>query len=190
MPYSFLFQGYRKGQAVCRIELERGRGRATISYVGYVKDTAYFLTNNHVIPDSKSIAQCQRIQFFFEEGATTVDLENFSQATLVATNAKLDYSLVSVPLTELPEGVQKKYNALPSTVTVPSKGEPVNLIHHPEGKPKRITIRGGKILNMDAHEIFHSGDTKAGSSGSPVFDDQWNWVSLHKVHSFNLLTYL
>ena len=63
-------------------------------------------------------------------------------------------------------------------------GQPVNIIQHPGGGRKQIVFREstlkllpkGKDLDNVAH---YTGDTKPGSSGSPVFSDAWEVIALH-----------
>ena len=62
--------------------------------------------------------------------------------------------------------------------------QPVNIIQHPEGRPKEIVIRDNRLIDLlddrDDVPFFHyHADTERGSSGSPVFNDQWEIVALH-----------
>ena len=60
----------------------------------------------------------------------------------------------------------------------------MNIIQHPGGGRKQIVFREstlkltpkGKDLDNVAH---YTGDTKPGSSGSPVFSDAWEVIALH-----------
>jgi endonuclease G len=58
-------------------------------------------------------------------------------------------------------------------------GEYVSIIQHPGGAPKALTIRENKITDVVDDYIQYSADTKEGSSGSPVFNDEWIVVALH-----------
>ena len=67
-------------------------------------------------------------------------------------------------------------------------GEPVNIIQHPRGEPKQVVIRENKLLDLpkptaadprlDRYAQYEA-DTDQGSSGSPVFNDQWEVIALH-----------
>ncbi|WP_233508238.1 trypsin-like serine peptidase [Spongiactinospora gelatinilytica] len=58
-------------------------------------------------------------------------------------------------------------------------GEPVNIIGHPNGRLKEISIRENRLeVRLDAF-IQYQADTEPGSSGSPVFNDQWEVTALH-----------
>ena len=56
----------------------------------------------------------------------------------------------------------------------------VNIVQHPGGKPKRVALRNNLVTSADETGIRYLTDTDAGSSGSPVCDDQWRVVALHR----------
>jgi endonuclease G, mitochondrial len=61
-------------------------------------------------------------------------------------------------------------------------GESVNIIQHPRGEMKQIVLRENELVDLPEipGTIAHyEGDTEPGSSGSPVFNDQWEIVALH-----------
>ena len=58
-------------------------------------------------------------------------------------------------------------------------GERVSIIQHPQGNTKQIAIRENEVIDIFSDFIHYSTDTQPGSSGSPVFNDQWQVVGLH-----------
>jgi len=58
-------------------------------------------------------------------------------------------------------------------------GEYVTIIQHPEGKRKQIALRENQVVDMLDDFAHYRTDTAPGSSGSPVFNDQWEIVALH-----------
>jgi endonuclease G, mitochondrial len=56
----------------------------------------------------------------------------------------------------------------------------VNIIEHPEGTAKKIAIRNDLVTASSGTELRYFTDTKQGSSGSPVLDDQWRVAALHR----------
>jgi V8-like Glu-specific endopeptidase len=58
---------------------------------------------------------------------------------------------------------------------------PVNIIQHPGGRSKRYGIRNNLVSASTATELRYFTDTESGSSGSPVFNDQWQVVALHRA---------
>jgi endonuclease G len=58
-------------------------------------------------------------------------------------------------------------------------GESLNIIQHPNGEPKQLALRENKLLDVLPQFLHYHTDTAPGSSGSPVFNDQWEVVALH-----------
>jgi endonuclease G, mitochondrial len=57
---------------------------------------------------------------------------------------------------------------------------PVNIIQHPMGDSKRVGLRNNLLTYASGHELRYLTDTRKGSSGSPVLDDAWQVVGLHR----------
>jgi endonuclease G, mitochondrial len=60
-------------------------------------------------------------------------------------------------------------------------GHPVNIIQHPEGRPKEYAFAGNRLVDILEEEGFlqYETDTLEGSSGSPAFSAFWELVALH-----------
>ncbi len=58
-------------------------------------------------------------------------------------------------------------------------GEFVTIVQHPRGEKKQIALRENRIVDIPERFLHYSADTEPGSSGSPVFNDQWEVVALH-----------
>lgn len=59
--------------------------------------------------------------------------------------------------------------------------ERLNIIHHPNGEHKQLSIRENVFTKVMSQSIWYESDTAQGSSGSPVFNDQWQVVALHHM---------
>ena len=63
-------------------------------------------------------------------------------------------------------------------------GMAVNIIQHPGGAPQQVALRDNFLLaraaESEAANVLHyTADTDGGSSGAPVFNDEWQLVALH-----------
>lgn len=62
--------------------------------------------------------------------------------------------------------------------------DPVNIIQHPKGRSKRLAAHNSRFMTVsedrdDKKICWYTGDTFGGSSGSPVFNLNWEVVALH-----------
>jgi hypothetical protein len=58
-------------------------------------------------------------------------------------------------------------------------GEPVNIIQHPKGRYKEVVVSNNWTLLLFDNYISYDADADFSSSGSPVFNQQWQLVALH-----------
>ena len=56
----------------------------------------------------------------------------------------------------------------------------LNVIQHPGGQTKKFAIRNSLSSGATDKDLRYFSDTEGGSSGSPVLDDAWRVVALHR----------
>jgi endonuclease I len=81
-----------------------------------------------------------------------------------------------------PDGVtvrSRSWNPLIEQTGKVLVGERVNVIQHPGGQPQQLALRENQIVDLLEEFIHYVSDTRQGSSGSPVLNDQWELVGLH-----------
>jgi V8-like Glu-specific endopeptidase len=172
-PIAFLETGVERSRAVARIEIP-GLGVAT----GFMIGPDRLLTNNHVFGSAEQ-AQGATIQFNFQTDLAGRSLETDDYAaepgTFFHTNGDLDYSVVHVSGSP---GNKWGWIKLRDDLTVQAKQD-VAIIQHPGGQPKQIAIADNEIEYADDSVAQYLTDTLPGSSGSPVFNNDWECVALH-----------
>jgi endonuclease G len=67
---------------------------------------------------------------------------------------------------------------LPGTATY-KVGSLLNIVQHPAGRMKEVALQKNEVTHLFAERIHYTTDTEGGSSGSPVFSNQWDLVALH-----------
>lgn len=189
MDVDFLRRGLDVANSVCRVVY--GNGLQTIQPMGtgFLVGPALMMTNNHVIED-KTSARRFWAQFEFENRNREInDKTYFFKAdpdSFFLTSPKLDYTIVALEprAANDPEILLNKYplNALYSSKGKINLGDSLNIIQHPEGKPKMIAFRENKVTVVSTEKpyIHYTTDTERGSSGSLVANDQWEIVALHR----------
>ena len=98
----------------------------------------------------------------------------------------MDYCFVAVSLADI--SGTKKLSDIGYIYLDPALGklgseeeEALNIIHHPDGDFKQLSIRKNLFIKITPTSIWYQTDTAPGSSGSPVFNDQWQVVALHHM---------
>jgi V8-like Glu-specific endopeptidase len=179
---AFLQRGLDVARAVALVVV-RNDSEATIkehewSGTGFLVGQRLFLTNHHVLP-TNSLLPTTIFRFNFQ---TTFDGRAESTTDYHArpggiffTHPDMDCTLI-----ELAGDPGNHWGWLPldsnASVVV---GERVNIIQHPAGLPKRISMQNNFVDFVDHKVIRYQTATDDGSSGSPVFNDSWQLVAVH-----------
>jgi endonuclease G len=188
----FFDNGKLACRSVCRMMIRIGNGK--LSYgTGFMVSPSLLLTNHHVLP-SAEVAARTVAQFRFEpgDGGGPPIPEEFAlrPERLFLNDKDHDFALVAVAPKSNSGGKLSDFGFCP-LIAAEGKilpGEPVNIIQHPLGQPKQVVIRKNSLLDLpkpanwdpalDRYAQYEA-DTERGSSGSPVFNDQWEVVALH-----------
>jgi V8-like Glu-specific endopeptidase len=176
---SFLDVGLQRSRSVCRVTstFTGGTSHGTASLIG----PDLLLTNHHVLhdwEDGNRPAHLVEAWFDYEldaAGATRqMSVVHCDEAT-IAGDREHDWAVVRLAV------------PAPATAAVldltgaqaPSPDDYVFIIQHPDGGPKMVGLSHNLVRHVDEDVLQYWTDTKAGSSGSPVFNDRWQVVGLH-----------
>ncbi|MEJ0077026.1 MAG: DNA/RNA non-specific endonuclease [Alphaproteobacteria bacterium] len=180
----FLPDGAQARRAVAYVEVTAG-GKSSVGS-GFMISPHLFLTNQHVIGDGNA-ARGAQITFDREAGdfgrpmPTTSFLLDPDRFALFSREEELDYAIVAVG--ERNSGAAAiadfGYCALSDKPDKHVIGMSVNIIQHPNGLPKMIAIRNNMLQFRTDHTLLYQTDTEPGSSGAPVFNDDWEVIALH-----------
>ena len=152
--------------SVGRIESPQGTGIGT----GVLIAKNMLLTCHHVL---KNIQQAW-VRFDYQEGSDGIEDVFELDMKFIACQPRIDYVLVKIcgqPEQEIAVPVDK----------VLSSGEEtrIRIIHHPQGKPV-VVSEAGLIMQIGEDYIDHNVATDEGSSGAPIFDQDWDLVAIHR----------
>jgi V8-like Glu-specific endopeptidase len=141
------------------------------------------LTNHHVVrtPDDAAGLAVEFAYEYDEDGEPRKeDRWPLAPGDFFVTDPDLDYTLVAVTLRDgRPPGETHGCIPLIGQTGKAVIGEVLNVIHHPAGERKRVSLRFNRMVAEDDLWLRYESDTRAGSSGAPVFNDQWEMVALH-----------
>ncbi len=185
-PVNYLAHGAVAARPVCRITINDAMGRLGGYATGFLIAPNLLLTNNHVFP-SKDAAVASLAEFDFEldlfdQPKTSVTF-NLSPDVFFLTSGDLDYTLVAVQPRSTNGIPLASFGYLP-LIDTPGKvleGEWMTIIQHPGSQRKQVCVRENKLLARTDDVLWYSTDTLGGSSGSPVFNNDWQVVALHHM---------
>ena len=173
LPFDFLRTGDRLGRAV--LKLQRADGSAG---TGFLVAPGILLTNHHVLPDVATAASAKAVANYEatppDDPSGRAASAALSPKELFLTNADLDFTFCAVGGLDYLGVVALNRNSMNIM-----RSEYVNIIQHPRGRPKEIVLQDNRVVRADNVILQYSCDTEPGSSGSPVFNNQWKLVALH-----------
>jgi endonuclease G, mitochondrial len=180
----FLSGGVTAAATVGRISLDGTTGVPRGFGTGSLISPRLLLTNHHVLASAEEAAT-SLVEFGVEEVALRQrrpgEAFAFEPAALFLTDAELDFTLVAVA--QVSAGGRRLedygYNRLIEQTGKVLVGEPLNIVQHPEGGAKVVALRENSLLTILDDFLHYRADTNPGSSGAPVYNDQWQLVALH-----------
>jgi endonuclease G len=177
----YLDAGVAAARAIGRINIRDAGGRLQGYGTGSLVSPALLLTNHHVLPDAET-ARHSVIEFNYQDGIDgrplLAEMLPLDPDRLFLADDERDFALVAVratPAELAPFGFNRLIEAEGKAII----GECVTIIQHPRGEKKQVALRENKIVDIPESFLHYSADTEPGSSGSPVFNDQWEVVALH-----------
>jgi endonuclease G, mitochondrial len=199
--YQWLEQGFLAGISVGLIKVPRydnevpkfltGNEPAIYLGTGWLIGAGLVITNHHVInarddnePDASNqdfTLQGNNASIVFEFNSKNAAGITVQSVKLEAFDKALDYSIF-----RLANKTDRKPLRLRAEKLQLNQDEPqvVNIIQHPMGEPKKVALRNNHIYESKYPTIRYFTDTDFGTSGSPVLDDTWQVVGLHRAGAY------
>jgi hypothetical protein len=154
------------------------------------------MTTFHVVQDTPPGGPLEEIVCRFDyktlpDGVTlypgrTYDLIN---EWLLASSPidKLDYALLRTEGRPGDDPIDDQLGASPRRWLTPApshtfrRGEPLFIIQHPQGGPRKVEIANNAVVGLDAaaNRVLYLVETEPGSGGSPCFTADWELVAMH-----------
>jgi len=184
LDIAFVEQALAVARFVGRINVRSAMNRSTGYGTGFMVSPRLLLTNNHVLKDAGA-AKHSIVEFDFQNDRSGRPLQIVAFAldpeTFFMTDVALDFTLVAVRETSSGGATLRHYgwSRLIQDQGKALLGESLNIIQHPRGLAKQVVLRSNELVDLFDHYAHYLSDTEPGSSGSPVYNDQWEVVALH-----------
>jgi len=184
MGVAFLERGLAVSRTVARIWVSVSGGNPAGYGTGFLISPRLLLTNNHVLSDAAT-ARSSRAQFNYQLGSDgnvyPASLYGLDPDTCFFTDRELDYAVVAVMPTsdDRRELAEFGFNPLLEEQGKAIVAQWLNIIQHPSGGFKQLALRENHLVDIHDAFLTYQTDTAPGSSGSPVYNDQWEVVGLH-----------
>ncbi len=184
---AWLSRGLELSKAVARIRTPEGSG------TGFLIGPNLLLTNKNVIPDSQTAAE-SFADFNYQSGdfnnhqfpglnyqkswnSRLAPVRRFQiTSTGFCTNGALGYSIVQI------EGNPAEEFGFFDAADhgIPVVNDYVTIIQHPLGGVKQISLTDNKVARVDGDFLQYVTETEPGTSGAPIFDQDWRIVALQQ----------
>ncbi|MBD2215133.1 trypsin-like peptidase domain-containing protein [Nostoc linckia FACHB-104] len=168
-------------KAVVHIKVPKSDG-GTEAGTGFMIAPDLLMTNNHVIARQE---EAEKAEYTFNyqldkngNQCPIITVNGLPQGNFY-TNSDLDFTVVTL------HNIPDFGNHLKLKSKLVRQDERVAIIQHPGGHLKKISIQNNFVAYADTKDVQYTTSTLPGSSGSPVFDDDFQVVAIH--HSGGML---
>jgi V8-like Glu-specific endopeptidase len=196
------FKAYKKGYACCEAVARIGRNELKGEGTGFLldggilhpawKNMPVLITNAHVISEIVEIRKKHNALnpkeaiVFFE----ALDRNQHFHVNAVLWSSPpdaLDITIVNFPDNEVDKLRSLTKEVMPyqlaPVLPVPN-GDPLTdprlfVIGHPKGGPLQFSLQDNLLLDCEDPVIHYRTPTEGGSSGSPVFNQEWQLLGVH-----------
>ena len=150
------------------------------------KNRRFIMTNAHVCSDDQDVQQQipypdppEALVATFLGTGSADGAEEIPCKSVFWTSPPNDLDATLIEIDALPNGIEPldiSYRKPPVTENGDAR---LNILGHPKGLDMRISLQDNTFVGLDETYLWYKTPTDGGSSGSPVFDQQWKLVGLH-----------
>jgi endonuclease G len=186
LSVDFFKLGYLASRSIGRIMVGGGMTQGS----GFLVSPDILMTNHHVIRDEAEAAEASvEFQTASHLGQNSDDFScDLDPGRFSYFNAELDFALVAVAASP---GTSAELARLGWHPMIGKQGKilighPITVIQFPDGREKSAVLHNSHLLDLDAVVterrkpfFWYRSDTDHGSSGSPVFNREWDVIGVH-----------
>ncbi len=143
-----------------------------------------FVTNAHVISDDPAEQSASPPSLAPEDATVIFEAgpdagKEFAVDRLLFTSKRTELDCTVVALAQSPS-FDKPFRIAKSLPRInPERSQRVYVIGHPKGGRLSFSLHDNVLLDHEVPKVHYRAPTEGGSSGSPVFNANWDLVALH-----------
>jgi len=194
LPINYLLAGYLQARSVGRLRYFDTQLQKSAYATGFMVTPELLMTNHHVLPVTDLAGFSALIEDAAVEFGYEFDLDGrmekprvfaLDPAAFLYTNEELDLALVAVSPSDTSGTFRvsnQGYLVLNGTLGKTGLGDYATIIQHPDGRDQQIALRNNEIIDTSLPAVLiYKSDTAHGSSGAPVFNNEWQVIALHSA---------
>ncbi|MCA9996566.1 MAG: trypsin-like peptidase domain-containing protein [Anaerolineales bacterium] len=179
LPVNFLEKGLQLSSSVGRIVRADGR-RGT----GFLIANNILITSNHVLPTAEAAAKA-RVEFSYpqtvEDREAPVESYAFDPTAVFLTSPQDSEGGDNWTAVRVAGNPNAKWGAVTLGKANPTVGDRAIIIQHSGGGQRQIAFYHNVVVAVTERYVQYLTDTRAESSGSPVFDGNWQLIAIHHL---------
>jgi endonuclease G, mitochondrial len=187
LPINYLELGNLKSRSVGRIRYFDRQVNRNAMATGFLISPDLVLTNRHVFKDADSFSD-PFIDFDYAYDVNGKEEERIvfrlDPQKFFFSFEGLDCALIGIAdIDETRQHSPKERGYLPLDPRLGKAGigDNATIVQYPDGSYQQIALRENQILEIKPDCLLYVSDTSPGSSGAPVFNDQWQVIGLHSA---------
>lgn len=206
LPISFLEAGIQRAKSVAFIKKKKSGATGFLIAKDILLTNNHVFPGSEVAKECEVIFNFEND---LNGNPKPIDVYTCNPEDFFYTNPTLDFSLVRINKKKTEGGLLPRENKLlEDSIVFPGErwgytplisrekvdiGSALIIIQHPEMRAKEIAVHDSKIIipekesgtetdstDQDLSMIVYTTDTEAGSSGSPIYNVNWDLVGLHR----------
>jgi Trypsin-like peptidase domain/MAP3K TRAFs-binding domain len=186
------YERYRTGLKRCQCVVRIGRESSKGDGTGFLMrgsdlfpelgDQLILVTNAHVLNTDTTVGfHPQDINVYFHALENVSPNEPFAIKSILWISSKTDCDCTVAILDHYPADFRTD---LPVAPAMPIRPDGISkprvlIIGYPEGGTLSFSLNDNELLDYDERLLHYRAPTEGGSSGSPVFNQEWKLIGLH-----------